>query len=601
MIHRSFVIASLLGTLMCSAQAPPRSSSQEALVFEQYRNDWYQGYFTPVTLSEDASWALFGRGRGNMHLFSLPTGREEDTKLTEDFDSLDNAVFCGGGAPGVARLGGRGSEHGWFLTGSETERVSDLPSNSKLACSSDGSNIAYFDPSAPDHGLHVGPRGHYRAYSTAGSVTAMIFSADGELFYYLALDAKGQSTLSRISVATGETKVIASQLDGAARGGQIALSPDGKSVYMALASDKAPNDITRQQPHADRWLKIYKMDLDTGALQSVVDTPGHDNTGPAIANGNLYWTRSLIQDSIVTLPRQGGDVEELAEGGQLPIWHPSGQKIAYFFGDMRLADVPLNVDDAVVGVDAEGTRTSEPSVIVSGNNEDFPPDWSPDGRWIAFHSHRSPVPLSRAGGPGSTDDIYLRRADDLHAPEIRLTNFGLETGPVFWSPDGQKLLMLSEQRGGVAGINKLWVLTMDTEKGAVLKTEMLQLPKVIRSVAWAMWSPSGKEVAIEDERGSGKRTLWIVQADGSHPQKVVDYEGTTYEGFDWSRDGKSIVYSGLAGDRLQLFSIPRTGGAPQQLTHDSVNLMQPRFSPDGSRIACTRETQAKQIWRLPLP
>jgi hypothetical protein len=56
----------------------------------------------------------------------------------------------------------------------------------------------------------------------------MAFSADGELFYYLALDTNGQSTFSRISMATGETKVIASQLDGSAHGGQIALSPDGK-------------------------------------------------------------------------------------------------------------------------------------------------------------------------------------------------------------------------------------------------------------------------------------------------------------------------------------------------------------------------------------
>src|SRR6201999_1397430 len=140
--------------------------------------------------------------------------------------------------------------------------------------------------------------------------------------------------------------------------------------------------------------------------------------------------------------------------------------IAYFFGDVRLADVPVNLDDAVVGVDAEGATTSEPSVIVSGYSEDFPPDWSPDGKWIAFHSHRSQVPLPPSVSSGRTDDIYLRRADDLHAPEIRLTNFGLETGPVFWSPDGQKLLMLSEQRGGTPGINKLWVLTMDTEKGA---------------------------------------------------------------------------------------------------------------------------------------
>jgi Tol biopolymer transport system component len=129
----------------------------------------------------------------------------------------------------------------------------------------------------------------------------------------------------------------------------------------------------------------------------------------------------------------------------------------------------------------------------------------------------------------------------------------------------------------------------------------LPLPNVIHDVAWAMWSPDGTEIAIEDDPGDGKQTLWIVRSDGSHPQKLVDYPCKTVTGLDWSRDGKTIVYSALAGDRLQLFSIPRAGGAPRQLTHDSANLMHPRFSPDGSRIACTRETLVKQILRLPLP
>ncbi len=116
-----------------------------------------------------------------------------------------------------------------------------------------------------------------------------------------------------------------------------------------------------------------------------------------------------------------------------------------------------------------------------------------------------------------------------------------------------------------------------------------------------MWSPSGKEIALEDDRGPGKRTLWIVRADGSHPEKLLDDEGTTYDGLHWTRDGKALIFSGLADNHLQLFSIPRPGGTPQQLTHDSGNLMHPRVSPDGRRIACTRIEQSKQVWREPVP
>jgi Tol biopolymer transport system component len=570
----------------------------DVLVLEQPGNQWYEGPLTHVTISLDGNRAVFFSGLGRIQLYSLATGRADPETLRDGLDHLDAAGFCGPG--GFIRVGTRGTESGIFFQGRETAELSSLPSGAIPVCSPDGNEIAFYKASAPERAIFVGARNNYHDYPLSGKVTSMAFSRDGEVFYYLVFQPNGESSLVRIEVRTGKTRTIAGHLDASPIFGPIAIAPDGKHAYLALASDGAPNNEARHNPEADRWLKIYEIDLATGAHRRIVESLGQDNSGPEVVGDNLYWTRTVVRDSIVVVPVAGGNPRGVIAGGELPMWSPDGKRIAYTFGGWRLADWALNLDDAVVTVDENVQRTSEPSVIVSGYHEDFPPAWSPDGKWIAFHSHRSQQPVPEYSSPGSTDDVYLRRANDVHAPEIRLTDFGWETGPAYWSPDGRKLLFHSWQRGGKPGIDKLFVLTMDTETGAALKADMLTLGPEIRSAVWSAWSPDGQEIAIEDDGGAGKRSLWIVHSDGSHPQKLLDYEGTTHGGLDWTRDGKAIVFAGLSGDRVQLFSERRTGGEPLQLTHDSGNLMHPRVSPDGRWIACTRIVQSKQIWRRPL-
>ena len=574
------------------------TTAADVLVLDQPGNQWYEGPLTRVTISLDGKWALFFSGLGRMHLHSLATGRADPETLRGGLDRLDAAGFCGPG--GFIRLGMRGTESGIFFPGPGSPELSSLPRDAIPICSPDGNEVAFYRASAPERAIFVGTRISYRDYPLSGKIISMVFSRNGDMFYYLVFEPNGESSLVSIEVRTGKIRTIANRLDASPIFGRIAVAPDSRHAYLALASDGAPNNEARHNPEADRWLKIYEIDLATGSHRRIIESPGQDNNGPEVVGSNLYWTRTVVRDSIVAVPIAGGDPKEVIAGGELPMWRPDGRRIAYTFGGWRLADWALNLDDAVITVDENAQRTSEPSVIVSGYHEDFPPAWSPDGKWIAFHSHRSPQPVPEYSSAGSTDDVYLRRADDVHAPEIRLTNFGWETGPAYWSPDGQKLIFHSWQRGGMPGIDKLFVLTMDTKTGAALKADMLPLAPEIRSAVWSAWSPDGQEIAIEDDGGAGKRSLWIVQSDGSHPQKLLDYESTSHGGLDWTHDGKAIIFAGLSGERVQLFSEPRTGGSPRQLTHDSGNLMHPRVSPDGRWIACTRIVQSKQIWRRSL-
>ncbi|HYL68184.1 MAG TPA: hypothetical protein VEX69_03380 [Candidatus Limnocylindria bacterium] len=570
----------------------------DVLVFDHPSNQWFEGPSTEVAISPDAQWALFTGFSGRVNLFSLKTKHEDAGSLGEGLNRVQTAGFCG--QKGLVRLGDRGSDKRWFLPDVESKQFSFLPLDAIFQCSADGSEIAYYRPGELEEGLFAGPLGELKNYQVAGKITSMTFTPDGNALYALVFRDSGESSLIRILPHSKSTKTLATNLDASPERGSIAIAPDGRSIYVALAGAGAPNNEARHRPESDRWLKIYQLDLATGARHVVVESAREDNFEPAVVGGNLYWSRNLIEDSIAILPVEGGTARAIVTGGEVPMWSPDSKRIGYTFGGWRLADWALDLDAAVVGVDEKGQRSTAPAMIISGYHEDFPPAWSPDGHWIAFHSHRSKTPVPEYSSAGSTDDIYMRKADDPQAPEIRLTDFGWETGPAYWSPDGQKLLYSSWLRGGEPGIDKLWVTTVDLEVGRALRTDMLPLPGEIRSAQWSAWSPDGKEVAIEDNRGGGARSLWIVHEDGSHAVKVLDYQGTTYGGLDWSGDGKNIIYSALAGDGLQIFSVPRAGGTPHQLTHDSGNLMHPRVSPDGRWISCTRIVQSRQIWRRPL-
>ncbi|MFI5179798.1 MAG: hypothetical protein ACHQPI_00195 [Thermoanaerobaculia bacterium] len=599
LVHCLVVSAIFAQPLYASDPAQLRNS-EEAMVHEQPSNQWFEGPATRIAISSDGEWALISSWDQPVRLVSLNTGKEDPQRVRAGLDSsAEDGVFCGKGH--FVWLGKRGSDHGWFISRHQDLQPTSVPHDALVQCSPDGSAIAYWFPDKPS-GVFVGPVGQYTNYPLQGLATGVAFSPDGTLLYASVFKPNGISIVVRITPGKPGIVTIADGLDAVApeMNSGISVSPDGRSLFIALVGDAPPDNEARHQPKAPRWLKIYQIDVATGARHIVSGSAGQDNFGPSVADGHLFWTRNILHSAVALLPASGGEAKDIIADGELPMWSPDGRQISYVFGGWRLADWALNLDAAVIRMNAQGERIGGPKVMVSGYHEDFPAVWSPDGRWIAFHSHRSKTPVAAYDSPGSADDIYLRRSDDVHAPEIRLTDFGWEVYSPSWSPDGRKLMFTSWVKGGQPGIGKLWILTLDPQTGRRLKTAMLPLPNDIRNVNWAAWSPDGREIAIENGGDGEVRNLWIVDSSGAHGQKLLEYKGSAHNGLDWTPDGKMIIYSGLVGGRTQLFAVPRAGGEARQLSHDSGNLMHPRVSPDGRWIACTRLIQSQQIWRQPL-
>ncbi len=424
--------------------------------------------------------------------------------------------------------------------------------------------------------------------------------------------------LALVSVSDGSTRTL--KETGRRWPVEESFSPDGRFIVYDL-----PGRANSEERD------IFVLDVESGAEEPLVQHPANDFLlGWAPDGENVLFA----SDRTGTLGAWILPVKDGRAAGEPRLVKPDLWRVSpigftrdgsFYYG--------VQMDSRVIYVASLDPETGAVLAAPTPVGRDYlgtnsSPDWSPDGRYLAYITLEG----QQAGWYTGKYTISIRSVETGETRRLRVPDLKL-MGGFRWFADAHHLLVPGVDRNDRAGVFKV-----DAQTGQAAPLPAFWDIEIARLIDWSpdggavyyrVWegeetriavmdlesgeqrvlfdkqpnppvalSPDGRQLAFAIG-GGGERRLMLMAATGGVPRelhRVQTEKNYNVFAIAWSVDGRHLLYVRPWDAAVEVWRVPVAGGEAEKLNLSLNRMRKIRFHPDGRRIAFEGGRSGGEIW-----